>query len=312
MILLDPKNDFVFKKLFAEAPLLLTALINAVRSREPPLAVVEVLNPRIDPEELTGKFIVLDVLAQDARGRRYNLEMQVRQFRAWSARSAYYLARTLTQQLASGGDYRQLQPAIGIHLLDFDLFTAPAQQDQAVWCFELRDRLQPVVKLGDELQLHLIELPKADRLGAGEPALAAWVAFLEHWREDSKMQQIDYPPVQQALERIRGLSADEETRRLAFVRERALRDERSELGAARDEGLEEGLAKGLAKGLAEGMTKGMTKGEATVLERQLRRRFGPLGDDTLARLHTAAPEQLELWAERVLDAPDLAAVFQVQ
>ena len=84
------------------------------------------------------------------------------------------------------------------------------------------------------------------------------------------------------------------------MRERALRDERSELGAARDEGLEEGLAKGIAKG------------EATVLERQLRRRFGPLSDDTLARLHTAAPEQLELWAERVLDAPDLAAVFQVQ
>ncbi|MFZ1537225.1 MAG: hypothetical protein WAT23_07575 [Chromatiaceae bacterium] len=54
MNLLDPKNDFVFKKLFGEAPLLLTALINAVRSQEPPLAVVEVLNPRIDPEELTG------------------------------------------------------------------------------------------------------------------------------------------------------------------------------------------------------------------------------------------------------------------
>jgi hypothetical protein len=106
--------------------------------------------------------------------------------------------------------------------------------------------------LGDELQLHLIELPKADRLGAGEPALAAWVAFLEHWREDSKMQQIDYPPVQQALERIRGLSADEETRRLAFVRERALRDERSELGAARDEGLEEGLAKGYCQGHCQG------------------------------------------------------------
>jgi len=32
MNLLDPKNDFVFKKLFAEAPGLLAALINAVRS----------------------------------------------------------------------------------------------------------------------------------------------------------------------------------------------------------------------------------------------------------------------------------------
>ncbi|MFZ1537226.1 MAG: DUF4351 domain-containing protein [Chromatiaceae bacterium] len=160
------------------------------------------------------------------------------------------------------------------------------------------------MKLGDELQLNLIELPKADRLGAGEPALANWVAFLEHWQEESTMQQIDYPPVQQALERIRGLSADEETRRLAFVRERALRDERSELGAVWDEGWEEGFAKGIAKGIA--------KGEATLLERQLRRRFGPLSDDTQVRLGTATPEQLELWADRVPDASDLAAVFQVQ
>ena len=43
--------------------------------------------------------------------------------------------------------------------------------------------------------------------------------------------------------RIRGLSADEETRRLAFTRERALCDARSELGAARDQGLAESIAK---------------------------------------------------------------------
>ena len=52
MHLLDPKNDFVFKKLFGEAPALLAALINAVRSAEPPVTVVEVFNPRIAPEDL--------------------------------------------------------------------------------------------------------------------------------------------------------------------------------------------------------------------------------------------------------------------
>jgi len=114
------------------------------------------------------------------------------------------------------------------------------------------------------------------------------------------MEQIDYPPVQQALERLRGLSADEETRRLAFVRERALRDERSELRGAREEGREEGLA------------HGVVKGEITILERLLTRRFGPLAPAVLARLHAAAPEQLELWAERLLDAVTLDEVFQVQ
>jgi hypothetical protein len=56
--LLDPKNDYVFKKLFAEAPTLLASLINAVRSDEIPVEVLEVTNPRIEPEDIKGKFIV--------------------------------------------------------------------------------------------------------------------------------------------------------------------------------------------------------------------------------------------------------------
>ena len=222
--------------------------------------------------------------------------MQVRRYRAWNARSAYYLARTLAHQLESGHDYHQLKPAIGIHLLDFDLFTQPEHQRQALWCFEMRDRRQPTLQLGDELQLNLIELPKADRLAAGAPALAAWVTFLEHWQEKQRMQQIDYPPVQQALERLRGLSADAEIQRLAFVRERALRDERNELFGAREEGREEGRI----------------QGEVTILERLLRRRFGPVSEATRTRLQTATPDQLEAWAERLLDAPNSDAVFLEQ
>lgn len=110
------------------------------------------------------------------------------------------------------------------------------------------------------------------------------------------MQQIDYPPVQQALDRIRSLSADAENQRLAFVREHALRDQRGELLGAREEGREEGIA----------------QGEAAILERQLRRRFGPVSEATRTRLRTATPAQLETWAERLLDAPDSDAVFQVQ
>jgi len=43
--LLDPKNDFVFKRLFGGAPHLLADLINAVRCGEEPVQVVKVLNP---------------------------------------------------------------------------------------------------------------------------------------------------------------------------------------------------------------------------------------------------------------------------
>ncbi len=293
--LLDPKNDFVFKRLFAAAPHLLADLINAVRSGEAPVEVIEVLNPRIEPAELTGKFIVLDVLARDDTGRLFNIEMQVRRHADWPLRSAYYLARTLANQLKSGDAYAELKPVIGIHLMDFELF----EQEQAHWCFELRDRHHSAVVLTPSLQLHLIELPKADRLrqGAQPAALADWIAYFEHWQEDTIMNAITHEPIRQAMQQLHDLSADEEAQRMAFVRERALRDEKSELNAARREGRQEGLQ------------EGRQEGHVATLARLLQLKFGPLSDSTQQRLEQADEARLDLWTERILSAQSLQEVF---
>jgi predicted transposase/invertase (TIGR01784 family) len=271
MQLLDPKNDYIFKRLFASAPELLTELINAVRYDEEPVEVVEVLNPRIDPADLAGKFIVLDVLARDRHGQLFNIEMQVRRFDGWSQRGTYYLANTLAKQLDSGDNYLELKPVIGIHLLDFDLFTAPEQLQQAHWCFEMRDRWQPATRLGAELQLNIIELAKADRLQASTqaPNLAAWVAFFEHWKEESTMSQLAYPPVQQALNKLKDLSADSETQQRASVRERALRDEVTQVYAAEQRGKLEGLQEGKLEGKLEGLQEGKLEGLQEGLQRAL-------------------------------------------
>ncbi|MEA3643240.1 MAG: hypothetical protein VBE63_25375 [Lamprobacter sp.] len=73
------------------------------------------------------------------------------------------------------------------------------------------------------------ELKKADRLSRDQDVRAAWMTFFEHWREETTMAAIDHPPIREALSRIRQLSADEEARRLAFVRERALHERRQAL-----------------------------------------------------------------------------------
>jgi hypothetical protein len=66
---------------------------------------------------------------------------------------------------------------------------------------------------------------------------------------------------------------------------------------------------GLREGMERGMERGMEKGQARTLARQLARRFGPLPAETLARLDQATPAQLDLWTDRVLDAPTLQAVL---
>ncbi len=235
--LLAPTNDYVFKRIFAEAPDMLRALINDLRPDLPDITSVHILNPSIKPIELTGKCIILDVLARDAEGHCYNVEVQVRRYGAWHKRGLFYLARTLGGQLKAGEDYQELRASVGLHLLDFDLFTATEQQRrQALWRFEMRDETQPQVTLGNILQMNLIELNKADRLGLTPGPLRAWITFFKHWQEEHTMAAVTHEPVLQAMDSIRELSADEETRRLAFVRERALHDEVSLLNEAKREG----------------------------------------------------------------------------
>jgi predicted transposase/invertase (TIGR01784 family) len=111
----------------------------------------------------------------------------------------------------------------------------------------------PAVTLGQEMALYLIEMQKADRLREQLPKpLAAWITLFEHWQEDDLMGTITHEPVRKARDKLAALSADAETRRLAFVRERALLDEASLLKDAREEGLEQGLEKGMKKGLEKG------------------------------------------------------------
>ncbi len=50
--LLDPKNDYVVKRLFGDAPDLLVAPINAVRRCAAPITPIAVKNPAIDAADL--------------------------------------------------------------------------------------------------------------------------------------------------------------------------------------------------------------------------------------------------------------------
>lgn len=78
---------------------------------------------------------------------------------------------------------------------------------------------------------------------------------------------------------------------------------------ARDEGLEQGRAEGMQQGRVEGMQQGRAEGERMILERQLRRRFGPLPPETAERLRLGSAAELETWAESILRADTLGDVF---
>jgi len=78
---------------------------------------------------------------------------------------------------------------------------------------------------------------------------------------------------------------------------------------AAEEGRREGRQEGRKEGRQEGRTEGVQQGEALILERQMRKRFGEPPPGVRERLERAGREELELWAERILDARTLEEVF---
>ena len=63
--------------------------------------------------------------------------------------------------------------------------------------------------------------------------------------------------------------------------------------------------------VSEGVEQGIEQGERSLLYRQLARRFGPLDRQTETRLKQASTEDLERWADNILDARTLEDVFIV-
>ena len=68
-------------------------------------------------------------------------------------------------------------------------------------------------------------------------------------------------------------------------------------------------ARGLQQGMQQGMQQGKREEAAAIVAKLLTKRFGPLPESVRARMAQATLEQLDEWAERLLDAPSLEAVL---
>jgi predicted transposase/invertase (TIGR01784 family) len=155
---IDPLIDFVCKMLLGspEHPKITLHFLNAVLRGNPWITDVEIVNPIVGKEFEDDKFLILDVRAKDAFGRRFNIEIQRSLQAALRERLTYYIATQLVEQLGGGDDYDDLRPAISICILDAVLF-------RTVPDLHLDFRLANIkhgLTLTDHLQVHLLELPK--------------------------------------------------------------------------------------------------------------------------------------------------------
>ena len=258
---LSPRTDVVFRRLFSGDGLpLLQGLLNALLDWDRPITQLVEQPANLLGDGADEMEVVLDVVAIDDTGRRYDVEMQMWGQPHYPERSLFYWARLHASQLPRGSAYGTLHPSIGVHLLSWPF------RPGGGWCHDFMVRTEAGEPLTNHLRLLIVDLTEARTVAPGS-VTGSWFQFLLRGEELTPEQARGLGgDIPDAVERLRMISQDEILRIAAIRRERAERDAYSLIEDTRTIARAEGVAEGLAVGRADGRRDALLAVAAHVLD----------------------------------------------
>lgn len=243
--LLNPKIDFVFKKIFGSEkhPGVLISFLNAVLKPKNNITDVEIKNTDIDKSYIEDKFSRLDVKAATSKNEIINIEIQLKNEYNMIQRSLYYWSKLYEEQLEEGDRYDKLCRTVCINILDFKYL----KNDRFHNGYRLKE-IETNEELTDLEEIHFIEIPKLKKINSEKDivdVLEGWVEFLrDPESEVVRKLEMTNKEIREAKDELYRLSMDEKERALYFIREKSIRDEISALANAEEKGMERGIKKG--------------------------------------------------------------------
>ncbi|MEK8129584.1 Rpn family recombination-promoting nuclease/putative transposase [Paenibacillus filicis] len=192
---------------------------------------------------------ILDIRGKTSEGELIHVEMQLFNKYDTEKRTLFYWSKLYSGRLQEGQSYKTLKKCVAIHILNYSIL--PNDQYHSV--FHLRED-RSGIPLVDDLELHVLELPKLDHhaVPVQSGGLVNWLLFLKGVDKSNwEVLTMNEPVLKKAMDTLEFLSQDEEARRLYEDRQKYLHDEASMIEGA----LAEGEARGLERGIELGELK---------------------------------------------------------
>lgn len=238
---LKPTNDFLFKKIFGEEKNedLLKDLLEAILTDIKIDKVKVKKDVSLERKLITEKLGILDVVATLNNGINVNIEMQVKDYYNTVERSLFYGTGIFHENLLAGSNYKDIPRSISIWITNYNIFNEGPFHEKA----KLKRDYENII-LTDKLEFHYIQLPKfKEKCKRVSSKIEEWLTFIINENlEEIKMSNNEY--VKKAEKELEYLTGDEEARRLAYLREKAIRDEASAIDGAKREGITQGIKEG--------------------------------------------------------------------
>ena len=241
--LLNPKVDFVFKKIFGseDNKSVLISFLNATLKPKEEIVSVELKNTDIEKEYVKDKFSRLDVKATTNKNETINIEIQLKDEHNMIQRTLYYWSKLYEEQIGEGDFYNKLNRTVCINILNFKYL----KNDRFHNVYRLKE-IETNEELTDIEEIHFIEIPKLKGVDLKEEKdmLKVWIEFLrDPESEVIRSVEMNNEEIRRAKDKLYKLSQDEKERELYFIREKSIKDEASALYNAEQKGIEKGIQK---------------------------------------------------------------------
>jgi len=250
-------RDTLFKILFVQNKGLLKNLVSQILDIAlKDIREFKVTNPEITPEDLGGKFCVLDIKMK-VNGQIVNLEVQVRDKKNYPERSLFYWAQNYTKELKESENYINLKKTIGINIIEFDLFKDTKDIHSEFRALEVTRHTE----LTDKMSLHYFELKKLPKITNSDAknALKLWLSLFKAKTDEEmeKIANIGGRIMKQAVTAYKNVVVSDTFQEAERVRQKARLNEAYALRNAMNKGIAKGKTQGKAEGKAEGITQGV-------------------------------------------------------
>lgn len=227
--LLNPTQDVVFQALFGTkgSEEILAAFLTSILGEKVDNVSLDA-NQNLVRESPNKKLGVLDLVANVGDKTTVHIEVQMVNPRNMFKRLLWYWSRIYGKQLKVKGNYLTLKKTITILIVNYDIREFKWFKDaHTVW--NLREERNPRIHPFEDLQIHVIELPKIKKYQeATEKELNNWLEFLsDPESEVVKLSKEKDEDLRKAYEKLEYISGDDDLRREADLRLMAILDENS-------------------------------------------------------------------------------------
>ena len=268
-IILTPKNDIIFQTIFSKKHKNLTKnLIESIIKEKIEDIEIDVATHLVK-NYATDKLGILDLRVKFKDGSQCSIEVQLINHGNMIDRITYYMASQYASQIEEGGEYGEIKRTICIGILDFEVRELKGMEEYSTRWRIIEDKYRKKV-LTEKMEIYIIELKKLRKKEKKEleDRQTQWMLFLDNPRsEEVKEIMGKSKEIKEAVETYEKVTQNKDLRRLAELREKAIRDEISLRKYERREGMRVGLEKGLREGMREGENKGKKERELEIVKR---------------------------------------------